>query len=101
INALKDANSLTEKNMYSIFKRMYMITYPHWILDYKDNKALPEAAGLLIGLWPGKNANFKKLSYFNKFRITSIYFLSSSAAFLMPVTIFKRYKLKLYSYFKK
>ena len=101
INAMNDAKTLTQKNTFYIFKRMYLITYPHWILDYKDNKALPEAFGLVLGLLPKKNFNYGKLTLINKIKINSIYFVSTIGALLIPVFLFKKYKSRLYTYFKK
>lgn len=101
IGALRDANVLTQCKAYYIFKRMYSITYPHWILDYKENNALPEACGLIVGLQPLRNENFKLLSPFNKFRIYSLYASSSVVALGTPVFLFKAFKQRLYTFFKK
>ena len=101
INALDDADALTQKRIRYIFKRMYSVTYPHWILDYKENGALPEAVGLIKGMNPLRNKNFGKLRWFNKIIILSIYALGSFAALIMPVFLFKKIKSKLYQYFKK
>ena len=101
INALDDADALTQKRIRYIFKRMYSVTYPHWILDYKENGALPEAVGLIKGMNPLRNKNFGKLIWFNKIIILSIYAMGSFAALIMPVFLFKKIKSKLYQYFKK
>ena len=101
INALADAKQLQQKGIYHIFKRMYFVTYPHWILDYKENNAYPEAAGLIMGMRPSKNTNFSKLNWYNKIKIHTLFFVSSFGAVLMPVFLFNKMKTKLYKHFKK
>lgn len=101
INALRDAGVLTQKHIYSIFKRIYLITFPHWILDYKENNALPEAVGLIVGLNPLKNKNYGLLHVGNKILIYFFYMYSSVSALLIPVFVFKKFKQQLYSFFKR
>ena len=101
INALSDAGSLTQKRIIYIFKRMYSVTYPHWIIDYKENKAVPEAIGLIVGMNPARNKNFGLLVWYNKASIYLIYGLGSFAALITPVFLFKKIKKNLYQYFKK
>jgi glycosyltransferase involved in cell wall biosynthesis len=101
INALIDSNALTQERTKLIFKRVYTITYPHWILDYKENGALPEAVGLVAGMSPIRNENFCRLSFINKASILSWYTASSLVALAMPVIIFKKAKGSLYRFFKR
>jgi len=101
INALKDSNTLSQSRILYIFKRMYTVTYPHWILDYKENNALPEAVGLMAGMKPSRNNNYNLLNTGGKIIISFIYLISSFFAFLMPVAIFNKVKPQLYKYFKK
>ena len=101
INAINDAGVLDQRAVYKIFNRIYSLTYPHWILDYKENNAFPEAVGLILGMNPLKVNNYKKLKIFNRISIFIIYLSSSFFALLTPVFIFKKIKGKLYRYFKK
>jgi len=101
INGLKDAGELTQKRGAYIFRRMYTITYPHWILDYKENHAFPEAIGLLVGMYPSKNKNFSVLNIQNKATTLFVYLFYSALALLTPVFLFKRFKSRLYKFFKK
>ncbi|NOT76618.1 MAG: glycosyltransferase family 2 protein [Cyclobacteriaceae bacterium] len=101
INALKDAGQLTQDRAYHIFKRIYLVTYPHWILDYKENGALPEAVGLVSGLNPRRNQNYKELTASNRMLLFLMYLSSSTIALLTPVFIFKTFKQRLYTFFKK
>lgn len=101
ISALRDGDSLTQENAYFIFRRMYCVTYPHWILDYKENGALPEAFGLIVGLNPLRNKNYLILNTLNKTRVYFFYVVGSIFALLFPVFLFKRWKQKIYSFFKR
>lgn len=101
IGALLDADRATQKRILFIFRRIYSITYPHWILDYKENGALPEAVGLIAGLNPLKNINFKLLSFQNRLLVLGLYVWSSVFGLLVPIFLFKMLKQKLYTFFKK
>ncbi|MBX7263605.1 MAG: hypothetical protein K1X46_06075, partial [Chitinophagaceae bacterium] len=101
INGIRDAGLLEQKHIYIIFRRVYLITYPQWILDYKENNAFPSAVGLFVGINPLKADDFKLLNFFNKIRIFCLYVFASIVAFLTPVFLFKKFKQKLYEYFKK
>ncbi len=49
ISSFRDADVLDQAIVKKIFSRIYTTTLPHWILDYKANKALPEAFGIIAG----------------------------------------------------
>ena len=101
ISALVDANEINQQRIKYIFTRMYGITYPYWILDYKENNAFPEVFGLIIGMAPYKTKNFRRLNTFNKVIIYLLYLFSSFFGFITPVFIFKKFKSQLYQFFKK
>ena len=101
ISGLQDSNHFNEKRAYKIFKRIYSITFPHWVLDYKDNAAYPEAIGLICGLYPKNNRDLYLLNIFSKVKIFLIYFFASFLALVTPTFIYKPFKQKLYSFFKK
>lgn len=101
VGALRDSNQLTEKKVFSIIKRIYSITYPHWILDYRQNNAFPEAVGLSVGMYPSKIDNFQLLTYISKIKIFIIYFILTFFSLLIPIFFYKMFKQKLYTFFKK
>ena len=101
IGALKDSNQLTNDRVYSIFKRIYSITYPHWLLDYKQNDAIPEAFGLSVGMQPSKNKDFQMLSFNFQIKIYLIYYLGTIFSLLFPIFIYKTFKQRIYTFFKK
>jgi hypothetical protein len=101
INGFKDAGTLNQEITYRIFKRIYSVTFPFWILDYKSSKAFPEAVGLIVGLEPAKTTHFKSLNVLNRVRIYSLYVLSSAMSIVTPVAVFNKLKTRMYNYFKK
>ncbi len=101
ISALRDAGELSQQRTYYIFRRIYAITFPHWILDYKENGAFPEAWGMFRGLHPGSNKNFHLLTLWNRFKIYCLYFIVGIIALLTPVFIFKYFKQKVYAILKR
>jgi glycosyltransferase involved in cell wall biosynthesis len=101
IAALRDSANLNSKNSFYIFKRIYGITFPHWILDYRANKALPEAFGLFCGMLPFRNKDFVFLKLHHKIMLFIFYLLIGLFALLFPVYFFNRWKMKLYTLIKK
>jgi glycosyltransferase involved in cell wall biosynthesis len=101
ISAFRDAKVLDQAIIFTLFKRIYSITFPHWILDYKSNKAFPEAVGLIVGLNPLRNKNFRLLNIFNGIFIFCIYFFASFFALLTPSYLFTKFKNRVYKFLKK
>jgi len=101
ISAFRDAGVLTQKIIYKIFRRIYTITFPHWLMDYRSNGAFPEAVGLIAGLKPTNNQNFSLLNAVNRTRIYTYYIVYSGIGLTMPVFLFRKLKNRLYKYFKK
>lgn len=101
IDAFRDSNVLSQSIIYSIFKRIYTITFPFWIVDYKDNGSVAAAVGLIRGLSPGKNANLHLLTFFNRTKIWLFYIVMSIGGLLMPVKLFNSVKLRLYKRIKR
>ena len=101
ISAFRDAGVLDQAIIKSIFSRVYTITLPHWILDYKSNGAFPEAIGITVGLNPKRNADFRLLGFVSRMQILLRYRFFSILAFLTPSGIFKKYKNQLYQLFKR
>ncbi len=101
IDAFRDANVLSQSLIYSIYKRIYSITFPFWLIDYKSNGAFPEAVGLMHGLYPGNDENFKLLVFWNKLRIYSFYVICGIGGLVTPVWAFRKMKAGLYKRFKR
>jgi glycosyltransferase involved in cell wall biosynthesis len=101
ISAFRDAGQLSQDVIYHIFKRIYTVTYPYWIVDYKNNGALPAAVGLVSGMRPARNNDFGLLSFGNKLKLRGYYSLASFAALCVPAGLFMKMKEKLYRFAKK
>jgi hypothetical protein len=101
ISAFRDAGVLTQRIIYKIFRRIYTITFPHWVIDYRSNGALPEAVGLIAGLKPSNVQNFSLLNGLNRTKIYTYYFLYSGIGLTMPVFLFRKLKNRLYKFIKK
>jgi glycosyltransferase involved in cell wall biosynthesis len=101
LDAFRDARVLNQPLIYSIYKRIYSVTFPFWIVDYKSNGAFPEAVGLVQGLHPAKDKNFGLLIFPNRLRIYGYYILFSIGGLATPVWLFRKIKMRLYRRFKK
>lgn len=101
IDAFRDAGVLTQPRIYAVFKRIYTVTFPFWIVDYKSNGALPAAVGLVQGLMPSRNENTRLLNFFNRTKVWGWYFFASAAGLLTPVALFRQLKHWLYNKLKR
>jgi glycosyltransferase involved in cell wall biosynthesis len=98
--AFKDSGSKINIDYYYL-RRVYLYTYPHWILDYKSNKALVAATGLVVGLNPLKTPLFRNLNLFHKIIVYGVYLISTLFALLTPSFIFMKLKNSIYNFKKK
>ena len=101
ISAFRDAGVLNQGIVYSIHKKIYAITYPHWLLDYRSNGAYPAALGLSKGMKPSSVSTYPLLSSGNKRKIFLIYRFSTFMGLRAPVYVFNKLKVKLYTFLKK
>lgn len=100
--ALKDAGIKNYRTYaFQILKRIYLFTYPFWLVDYRENNAFVASMGLIRGLNPPVFKFFHELNYIDRFKLMLLYASSSVAGLLMPVLIFKKLKAVLYRYSKK
>jgi glycosyltransferase involved in cell wall biosynthesis len=97
----KNTGVLTPALLSQIFGKIFMSTLPFWILDYKYNRALPEAVGIFVGMRPWKVDQFRYLSIGGRIKILFTYLFCSVAAFLVPAKLFYRHKNQLYAMLKK
>ncbi len=101
IRAFRDAGVLNQSIIFRIHKKIYTLTYPHWLLDYRSNKAFPEAVGLTRGMKPSGIVTYPLLSGFNKARINLLYYFSTAMGLTAPVYLFNRLKVKIYAFIKR
>jgi glycosyltransferase involved in cell wall biosynthesis len=99
-SAIRDAGVADREDYYIIFKKIYSRTFPYWILDYKYNKALPEAVGLVWGMLPSNNLNFSHLKKWDKVRVYLYYIILGTSALIFPSQLFFKWKHTLYAYLK-
>lgn len=89
------------KVAYFILKRIYMFTYPFWLIDFKQNQAFVASIGLVRGLPPNKFIFYKQLTWLQKFKINTLYVISSFLGIITPVSLYKKLKHRLYQIAKK
>jgi len=76
-HALKDANPANTNNNYKIIKRIYLYTYPYWLIDYRKNKAHVAAKGLKNGLRLKSFKNLSDLTKVQKLKLKTMHYISS------------------------
>lgn len=100
ISAFRDAGVLSKRLILKIFRRIYTYTFPNWIIDYKGKGSYVASMGLISGMRPGRNNNFRLLGVAGKGEIYARYYVLSTAALLFPYSLFAKLKNKLYAFVK-
>lgn len=101
ISAMQDAGVYNKNIGYRVFRKIYFTTLPYWIIDYKSYGALPEAVGIIHGLYPPGVKDFSQLGMLGKIKICLLYAGTSFSALIFPVFLYKRVKGSLYNVVKR
>lgn len=102
ISATQDALGKQDNKLaYRILKRIYSITYPFWIIQYKKYGSIPAAVGLISGINPAKTVNWSKINTFQKVKLFMIYTTRSLVGLVTPIFVFDKLERKLHKSVKK
>lgn len=94
--AFKDAGLNEKAYYYKVIRRIYLFTYPFWLMDYRKNKALVAAKGLKNGLKLKSFRHYKSFTSFEQFKLKCYYHISTFLGFNTPLSIFNILKKVLY-----
>ena len=96
-----DRSSVDDADFWkrAMAQKIYSTTYPFWLIDYRRNKAMPEAFRLMKGMRPSSHKVVLGSALTTKLQL--IYLLSTIGGFLFPVQLFNRMEGWLYSKFKR
>lgn len=96
ISALQDATGHKDKQLaYAILKRIYGVTFPYWIIQYKKYGSLAASVGLIQGLFPPSTINWPSIGSWGKIRLIGIYTIMSLAGILLPSSLFDQMSARL------
>ena len=98
IAACIDAQVKGEDFVYRILKRMYAITFPYWVVQYKHHGNYYSALGLISEMNPVRNPHFKTMNTWSKLKIVGLYTGSSIGGLLLPFSLFTKVKSQLYQW---
>ncbi|HNR06407.1 MAG TPA: glycosyltransferase family 2 protein [Saprospiraceae bacterium] len=101
IEGLRAAGVLNQARTYLVFRRIYTLTYPYWLLDYRTHGAFPAAVGLMQGMVPHRSPDIGLLNGMQTIRLWVWYSLASLAGLVTPLFIFTRTKSLLYKMVKR
>jgi len=102
ISATEDALGKPDSKLaFRILKRVYSITYPFWIVQYKKYGSFAAAFGLIKGINPAKSINWNKINGIHKVFLYSIYVKVSFLGIITPVILFDIIEQKLQKSVKK
>jgi glycosyltransferase involved in cell wall biosynthesis len=86
---------------YLVLKNVYKFSYPYWLIDYRGNKALVAAVGMVQGLKPSGFREWRRLSFPQKASISMIYCSATIVGLVTPVSLFRNLKSRIYRFIKK
>lgn len=93
ISATQDALGRRDQTLaFKILKRVYSITFPFWIVQYKKYGSFTAAFGLVRGINPRRSINWSKINIFQKIKLYTIYVFVSSVGLLTPVFLFDKFE---------
>jgi len=96
IGAFDDAGVLNQKITYTVIRKIYATTLPYWMFNYRSKGAFPEALGIMLGMSPGRLLAFSQLHFLNRIKVYSIYYTFSTGALIIPVSLFEKFKVRLW-----
>jgi len=101
IAACVDAKTEGEDFVYHIMKRMYSVTFPYWVVQYKHNGNYYTALGLISEMNPWSNLNFRKMKAWPKLKIFSLFIGTSIGGLLLPFSVFTKLQSRLYQWVRR
>jgi len=102
IDGVQNINpSAVNKAAYSVLWRMYTLTIPYWIIDYKQHDAFVTSVSVWWSTLAYRNPHLKHLNFFQKIIIALVNLTNSLAAFVFPASILFKLKTVLYAWLKK
>ena len=101
ISACKDADTGSKDFVYKIMKRMYSVTYPYWIIQYKHYGSMAASWALFREMTPSKNEYFKLNSVGQKLKLIGIFYPISFVALLMPYGLFTKIQKNLHKWVRR
>ena len=87
--------------IYKIMKRMYTVTYPYWVVQYKHYGSFAASWSLIKELRPYKNKYFNRMNIIQKINISSHYIVFTILALLIPYKIFNHLQKRLHKLVRK
>jgi len=102
INAIEDGTGVKSHSAaFRILKRIYSVTYPFWIVQYKKYGSFAAAFGLVSGLYPPNLPSFAKINLFQKIKLNLIYLFISCAGLIFPSSLFEVIRVPLYRWVRR
>jgi glycosyltransferase involved in cell wall biosynthesis len=102
ISATQDALGKPDSKLsYRILKRVYSITYPFWIVQYKKYGSIAAGFGLVFGINPINTVNWDKINFYQKIKLFVIYVTVSIIGIMMPIFLFDKLEQYLQRRVKK
>lgn len=89
------------KLMFRVVTSLYLYTYPFWGIEYRRVQSWRFSLGVLLGLTPATVLRLSDFEMWRQMSLWIIYFLSCSAALLLPVRLFDVARPILYKLAKR
>jgi len=85
----------------AIWKQIYLITYPYWILEYRSIANWGIGFGVARDLWPGDRLREYRLKSLDRIYLWFLYFAVTPAALIIPPRLFNKVRHRLADYLRR
>ncbi len=102
MDAIKPYASPAERDAIAekVFDQLLVFTYPFWLFEYRRVQSWKYAMGICLGMRPANLIKGVDLSAWRRFRLSTIYFLSSLLGLTMPLKVFLTFYPQLHAFAK-
>jgi hypothetical protein len=84
----------------AIFLQIILFTYSFWIVEYRRVQSWPFAAGICLGLRPGRQLQGVPMPCLYRALLDASYLIVTLAGLLIPIKIFDRLRPRFYDFAK-
>jgi glycosyltransferase involved in cell wall biosynthesis len=85
---------------FTVFYQLFTITYPYWLIEYRRVQSWNYAAGIALGMRPGRSMKGVVFGALRRGAISSLFLVSTFLGLLIPLGIFQKARPALYRFAK-
>jgi glycosyltransferase involved in cell wall biosynthesis len=101
LEGFKDAGANLKLVTFRVLKNIYQYSFPYWLIDYRSNGSFVGATAMMMGLKPSGIRQMANMSFWQRLKIRGYYYVFSTIGMLVPIWLFNKLKMRIYTRIKK